>query len=223
MAKRAATSSACAPRRPRRPGAGSSTRSTSACARRRPSRTVDRIARMAGVARSTVYLIFGSRAGLFDALGDDLLRRARYAPGRGRRATRTRASTLRGGIRAGAEMYATDRDVARPALHGAARRGGRRRRDAPEEERARGIARLARRLAEQGVLRPDVGGARPPTCSGCSPASTASTSLDPSTAATGVGHPSGPRAPPAAVGGGNGAVGAARVTTAGRAPRRSGR
>ena len=40
--------------------------------------SVDRIARMAGVARSTVYLVFGSRAGLFDALGDDLLRRDAY-------------------------------------------------------------------------------------------------------------------------------------------------
>ena len=36
--------------------------------------SVERVARMAGVARSTVYLVFGSRAGLFDALGDDLLR-----------------------------------------------------------------------------------------------------------------------------------------------------
>ena len=46
-----------------------------------PSQTVsvDRVARMAGVARSTVYLVFGSRAGLFDALGRDLMERSGYA------------------------------------------------------------------------------------------------------------------------------------------------
>ena len=35
--------------------------------------SVDRIARTADVARSTVYVIFGSRAGLFDAFAADLL------------------------------------------------------------------------------------------------------------------------------------------------------
>ena len=33
---------------------------------------------MAGVARSTVYLIFGSRAGLFDAVARDLLDRGGF-------------------------------------------------------------------------------------------------------------------------------------------------
>src|SRR5829696_5923903 len=40
--------------------------------------SVDRVARMAGVARSTVYVIFGSRAGLFEAFGIDLIERAGY-------------------------------------------------------------------------------------------------------------------------------------------------
>ena len=39
---------------------------------------VDRIARAAGVARSTVYATFGSRAGLFDAVGFELAQRSGY-------------------------------------------------------------------------------------------------------------------------------------------------
>ena len=38
--------------------------------------SVDEIATRAGVARSTIYLDFGSRSGLFDALTDRLLRGA---------------------------------------------------------------------------------------------------------------------------------------------------
>src|SRR5258705_11145251 len=37
--------------------------------------SIDRIAQIARVARPTVYLAFGSRAGLFDAVGADLLQR----------------------------------------------------------------------------------------------------------------------------------------------------
>ena len=67
-----------------------------AAGERRPGRA------QAGVARSTVYLVFGSRAGLFDALGRDLhgavgLRRRSSR----RSATPTRASTMRGGDRGG--------------------------------------------------------------------------------------------------------------------------
>jgi AcrR family transcriptional regulator len=41
--------------------------------------SVDWVAKMARVARSTVYLIFESRAGLFDALAADLFDRSGYA------------------------------------------------------------------------------------------------------------------------------------------------
>ena len=120
--------------------------------------SVDRVARMGGVARSTVYLVFGSRAGLFDALREDLVERS----GLSRLVEAVQhpdaRQHLRGGIRAGAEMFAADRDVFRAltsmsalddeAVGGAMRRG--------EAIRARGMARLAGRLDEQGVLLPGV-------------------------------------------------------------------
>jgi AcrR family transcriptional regulator len=128
--------------------------------REAPSETVsvDRIARMAGVSRSTVYLVFGSRAGLFEALGDDLLRRDAYGRLLEAVADPDARESLRRGIRAGAEMFAADRDVTRAlfsmaqldaeAVGGSVER--------IERERARGMRRLARRLEEQGALRPGV-------------------------------------------------------------------
>jgi AcrR family transcriptional regulator len=120
--------------------------------------SIDRIARTAGVARSTVYLIFGSRAGLFDALGQDLYERsgldrlteAVFQPD-------ARAS-LRDGVRRTVEMYAPHRDVIR-ALHSMAQLdeeavGGSIRRR--EQTRARGMARIGRELAEQGALQDGV-------------------------------------------------------------------
>lgn len=119
---------------------------------------VDRIAQMSGVARSTVYLIFGSRAGLFDAIGQDLLERGGFE-------TLLRAvshpdarEALRGGIRGGVSMYAANRDVLRglfsmasldaDAVGGAVRR--------MERGRAEGMAQLARRLDDHHDLRPSV-------------------------------------------------------------------
>ena len=120
--------------------------------------SVDRVARDAKVARSTVYLVFGSRAGLFDAVGDDLLRQDAYRRLLEAVAHPDARETLRGGIRAGVEMFAANRDVARSlyamsrldedAVGGAVRRF--------EDERTRGMARLARRLDDQGALRADV-------------------------------------------------------------------
>jgi AcrR family transcriptional regulator len=107
--------------------------------------SVDRIAQMAGVARSTVYLIFGSRAGLFDALAEDLFERS----GRARlveSVTQPDArESLRAGLRSGTEMLAADRDVLR-ALHSMA--------ELDEKAVARSMTWLARRLARQKALRP---------------------------------------------------------------------
>ena len=119
---------------------------------------IDRIARMAGVARSTVYVIFGSRSGLFDAVGRELAARSGYARLVDAKHQPDARDHLRAGFAAASEMLAANRDIYRAlrsmaqldeqAVGGAVRR--------MEEERAAGMARLAGRLAEQGVLRDGV-------------------------------------------------------------------
>ena len=117
--------------------------------------SVDDVAKAAGVARSTVYLVFGSRAGLFDALsarllvggGYDQLVQAQRQPD----ARRHMSEAITGST----HMFAAHRDVfhvlfalARldpEAVGGTVHRA--------ERQRAAGIGRLARRLAEQGRLR----------------------------------------------------------------------
>jgi AcrR family transcriptional regulator len=120
--------------------------------------SVEQVARAARVARSTVYLIFGSRSGLFDAVAQDLLERGGFDRVVSAIAHPDARETLRRGIRASAEVFAVDRDVRRvlfsmatvdpDAAAGAVQRG--------EQRRSDGMAYLARRLAEQGRLRPDL-------------------------------------------------------------------
>jgi AcrR family transcriptional regulator len=120
--------------------------------------SVERIAEMAGVARSTVYAIFGSRAGLFDAVGQDLGERLGYRRLVEASHKPNAREAFRGGMRAASEMLAGERDIWR-ALHSMAKLdeeavGGvvaRR-----EEERAAAMARIAAQLHEQGHLRPGV-------------------------------------------------------------------
>jgi AcrR family transcriptional regulator len=123
--------------------------------------SVDQIARTARVARSTVYLIFGSRGGLFDAVIEDLMQRAGFDRVTTAVALPDAREHLRQGIRAGAAVYAVDRDVHRilfsmamidPEVEAGAMQR-------MEERRSAGMAYLARRLAEQDVLRPDLSAA----------------------------------------------------------------
>jgi AcrR family transcriptional regulator len=115
---------------------------------------VDQVARSAGVSRSTVYLLYGSRSGLFDALArhlrdeagfDRLLREFRKPDA---------LEAMRGAQRAAVRMYATMPNLARalftlaaidPDAVAAVK--------AMEDGRRPGQAAIASRLAEQGYLR----------------------------------------------------------------------
>ncbi|MFF9852775.1 TetR/AcrR family transcriptional regulator [Streptomyces litmocidini] len=120
--------------------------------------SVDRIARAAEVSRSTVYLVFGTRSGLFDALGADLLRRGGFEDMVRAVLQPDAMKGLRDGIRGNVSMYAAHRDVLRAlysmaqldadAVGGAVQR--------LEKGRAAGMNDLAQRLAEQDALRPEV-------------------------------------------------------------------
>jgi AcrR family transcriptional regulator len=118
--------------------------------------SVDEIARIGRVARSTVYLVFGSRSGLFDALTARLLEGAG-----GERIDEAvkhedARETLRGGITGGVQMFAANHDVFR-VLSSTAKLdpdGAGRALAAAEDRRRASMDWLGGRLAEQGVLRP---------------------------------------------------------------------
>lgn len=117
--------------------------------------TVDGVARDAGVSRATVYLVFGDRSGLFDAIGSDLLDRSGF-PQVMRAVDEPEARTaLERFFHATTQLYARNQDVLRSlfamaqldptALGGAIAR--------IEEGRSRGMQLLAQRLADEGRLR----------------------------------------------------------------------
>ena len=119
--------------------------------------SVGEIATAAGVARSTIYAAFGSRAGLLAALADDSLERAGLADVISEYRQSDAVTALERSLRASCRMYAADhrifarflmlRDIDPEAAAPIARSQG---------DRASGMADLARRLADQGRLRREV-------------------------------------------------------------------
>ena len=124
--------------------------------------SVGDVARRAGVARSTVYLDFGSRAGLFDAFTLELWNRSGLPRLQEAVNVEDAREGARGGIRAGVEIFAADRDVFATlfamsrldtdAVGGAIER--------IEARRAEGMEWAAKRLAKQGRLKPGVSAKR---------------------------------------------------------------
>ena len=118
---------------------------------------VDEVARAAGVSRSTVYLLYGSRAGLFDALARYLREEAGFERLVAAFRLPDALDALRTAQRVAVELYAALPELARAMFTLAAIDP-----DAVaavtaiEDGRRPGQAALARRLAEQGYLRPGV-------------------------------------------------------------------
>ena len=118
---------------------------------------VDDIAREAEVARSTLYVLFGSRAGLFEALAVDLLEHGGFDRlVKAFRLPDARTALLES-LRAGTEAYANEPDLARsiltlaatdPDAAAAVRRF--------ERGRWPGMRNIAGRLESQGYLRDDL-------------------------------------------------------------------
>ena len=120
--------------------------------------SIERVAQDAGVARSTVYVVFGSKAGLFEALGRDLLDRTGFQRIVDALALPDSREAVRASLRAAAQVYAAERDVSRTiyamwALEPEAVRGTF---EVVERGRAEGQRRMAERLAAEGHLHPDL-------------------------------------------------------------------
>src|SRR5262245_50551113 len=118
--------------------------------------SVEKVALDAGVARSTVYLVFGSKSGLFEALGRDMLERTGFQQIVDAVALPDARDAVRESLRAAAKVYAAERDIARAVysmwtLDPDAVRGVF---EVIERGRAEGQRSLAERLNQQGHLRP---------------------------------------------------------------------
>lgn len=120
--------------------------------------SIERVAQEAGVARSTVYLVFGSKAGLFEALGQDMLVRTGFQRIVDAVALPDARDAVREALRAAASVYAAERDVSRTiySMWSLEPDAVRRAFEVVERGRAEGQLRLAERLAEQGHLSPGI-------------------------------------------------------------------
>lgn len=120
--------------------------------------SVDEVARSARVSRSTVYLVFGSRSGLFDALTAHLFRGAGWDSILEAFRQPDARETLRRGLAGGVQMYAAHQEVLR-ILYSMAKLdpdGVGRALARAERGRSASMDWLAGRLAEQGLLRAGV-------------------------------------------------------------------
>jgi AcrR family transcriptional regulator len=120
--------------------------------------SIERVAQEAGVARSTVYVVFGSKSGLFEALGQDLLERTGFQRIVDAVALPDARDAVRESLRAAAGVYAAERDVSRTiySMWSLEPEAVRRAFEVVERGRAEGQSWLARRLAEEGHLHPEV-------------------------------------------------------------------
>ena len=120
--------------------------------------SVDAVAADAGVARSTVYVIFGSRAGLFEAFADYFFARAEIARLSAAFDLPGARDVMRAATRASCEFYAAERDVSAAiystALLDPEATGGLTRQ--LEDRRVRSMRLAVRRLRDEGELRPEL-------------------------------------------------------------------
>lgn len=118
---------------------------------------VDEVAREAGVSRSTVYVLYGSRAGLFEALGRHLRDEAGFEDLIAAYRLPDALEATRAAQRAAVRMYALMPDLARGLFTLAAiDPDGVAGVSAIEDGRRPGMVDLVRRLDEQGYLRAGV-------------------------------------------------------------------
>jgi len=118
---------------------------------------VDEVARAAGVSRSTVYVLYGSRAGLFDALARFLRDEAGFEALIAASRLPDAMDNLRTSQRAAVDVYARMPDLARAMFTLAAiDPDGVAAVAAIEDGRRPGMERLAGALSAQGYLRDDV-------------------------------------------------------------------